>query len=148
MENKASLVASIVQRLREQGYRLTPQRAAILRAVVESDAHPTAEEIHRQLSTDFPMLSMATVYKTLHVLRELGVVQELQVDGRTRFDGNTAPHAHLVCVQCHRIVDLTAGVEVRLSKDALEAEGFRMVGYSLEVYGLCSRCRRKSSSAE
>jgi len=136
----------IAQRLRERGYRVTPQRMAIVETLLISHSHPTAEEIHQQVGQRFPMVSLATVYKTLHVLRELGIVREVQVDGRAHFDGNAAPHAHLVCTRCHRIIDLPADTEIHLPMEAVTAQGFRVLGYNLEVYGLCSRCQAEEPS--
>ncbi len=75
----------VMQRLREHGYRLTPQRMAIVRAVVQSTSHPTADEIYHQVAADFPMLSLATVYKTMNVLSEIGEVLEMEVDGRSHY---------------------------------------------------------------
>jgi Fur family peroxide stress response transcriptional regulator len=98
-------VAAVARRLRERGYRFTPQRMAIVQAILESRNHPSAEEIYRQVSAVFPMISLATVYKTLEVLKDIGEIAELSVGGRTRYDGNPQPHIHLVCERCHSVTD-------------------------------------------
>ncbi|HEY74848.1 MAG TPA: transcriptional repressor [Thermoflexia bacterium] len=119
-------------------------------AVVEAlytSSHPTAEEIHRQVSTRFPMVSLATVYKTLHVLAELGLARDLKVGERSRFDGNTQPHAHLVCIQCEQIADFPVDLECTLPFDEIEALGFRTLGYDLEIYGICRRCQAEERSS-
>lgn len=133
--------AAVIRRLREQGYRFTPQRMAIVQAVLESGDHPSAEDIYRQISVAFPMMSLATVYKTLEVLRDLGEVVEIPVEGRSRYDGNPRPHVHLICEKCHTVLDWSGGVNFPVPEEAIVASGFRPRHYHLEVYGLCSRCQ-------
>ncbi len=140
MENLSEYLTTISDRLRARGHRMTPQRMAILRAILESPTHPTAEEIYRQVSADFPMLSLATVYKTLHVLKELGATRELTVDGISRYDRNLPPHPHLVCVRCQAVIDLPPEMMVTLPEEALAGYGFHPLWYEVSVYGLCSRC--------
>ncbi|RLC78990.1 MAG: transcriptional repressor [Chloroflexi bacterium] len=130
-----------MQRLRDKGYRLTPQRMAILRAILSSRSHPTAEEIYQQVAAEFPMLSGATVYKTLNVLRELGEVLEIEVGGRSHYDANITPHPHLICVKCHRIMDLPPEAMVKLPEEFIAQTGFKVLQYYLEIYGLCSQCQ-------
>lgn len=134
-------LASIVHHLRSRGYRFTPQRMAIVQAVLESPEHPSAEEIHRQVRAAFPMVSLATVYKTLDVLRDLGEVVEIPLGGRTRYDGNPRPHIHLVCEKCHTVMDWSDGVPFPVSEETIAASGFRPHHYHMEVYGLCPRCQ-------
>lgn len=136
-------VEHIVQKLREQGHRLTPQRVAILQAVLSSDTHPTAEEIHQQVSDEFPMISLATVYKTMNVLKGLGEVSEIRVDGRGHYEGNTTPHPHMICINCGAIIDLPAEALAEMPEEALANTDFQAMRYSLEIYGLCPRCQEK-----
>ncbi len=132
---------AIIHRLREVGYRFTPQRMAIVQAVLESTEHPSAEEIYRQVSAVFPMISLATVYKTLEVLRDIGEVVEIPVEGRSRYDGDPRPHVHLICEKCHTVLDWSEGVTFPVPEEAIVASGFRPRYYHLEVYGLCPRCQ-------
>ncbi len=133
-------LSHVAQRLRDQGYRVTPQRMAIVEALYTL-SHPTAEEIHRQVSTRFPMVSLATVYKTLHVLTALGLARDLKAGERNRFDTNTAPHAHLICVRCGQITDLPVNPEDMVRTEEVEAQGFQALWYDLEIYGVCKRCQ-------
>ncbi|MGC8873101.1 MAG: Fur family transcriptional regulator [Chloroflexia bacterium] len=130
----------VIAHLKRAGYRLTPQRLAIVQAVLGSKAHPSAEDIYRQLSATFPMLSRATVYKALEMLKEIGEVVELPVEGRSRYDGNTRPHIHLVCTKCPTMIDLPVDIPLAISEEAA-ALGFRVHRYSLEIYGLCADCQ-------
>lgn len=133
-------LTAVIHRLREQSYRLTPQRMAIVQAILERPDHLSAEEIHQHVSAVFPMISLATVYKTLEVLREIGAVMELPVEGRTRYDGNLQPHIHLICEKCHSVTDWSDDA-VSIPEEAITASGFRPHYYRLEVHGLCPRCQ-------
>ena len=139
-------LAAIARHLRERGYRFTPQRMAIVQAILESPDHPSAEEIYQQVSAVFPMISLATVYKTLEVLRDIGEVMELPIEGRTRYDGNPWPHVHLICERCHTVMDWSEEVAFPIPEEAITASGFRPHHYHLEVYGLCPRCAGEASA--
>ena len=119
---------------------------AIVQAILESPDHPSAEEIYQQVSAVFPMISLATVYKTLEVLRDIGEVIELPVEGRTRYDGNPRPHVHLICERCHAVVDWRNEVAFPIPEEAIAASGFRPHHYHLEVHGLCPRCAAETSA--
>ncbi|SUK96514.1 Peroxide stress regulator PerR, FUR family [Staphylococcus aureus] len=92
--------------LRQAGVRITPQRQAILRYLISSHTHPTADEIYQALSPDFPNISVATIYNNLRVFKDIGIVKELTYgDSSSRFDFNTHNHYHIICEQCGKIVD-------------------------------------------
>jgi len=132
---------TVAERLRAHGYRLTPQRMAVLRAVLGSPSHPTAEDIYRRVSADFPMLSLATVYKTLDVVGALGEVIQLDVAGCSHYDGDLRPHAHLICIKCHSITDLPSEVTVEMPQEALADTRFRVLWHAVGLHGLCARCQ-------
>lgn len=134
-------LATIADRLRESGYRLTPQRVAIIQALLERPDHPSAEDLYRQVSAHFPMISLATVYKTLETLKDLGEAAEITLADRVRYDGNTRPHVHLVCEKCHSVTDWDSEVPFPVSEEAIAASGFRPHYYHMEVHGLCARCQ-------
>jgi Fur family peroxide stress response transcriptional regulator len=140
-------VADIARRLRARGYRMTPQRIAIVRAVISSRSHPTAEEIHRKISAQFPMISLATVYKTLNILKELGEVTELRVDGAGHYEGSTTPHPHLICIRCGKIVDLPSETLTAMPEEALVETEFQAMWYSLQIHGLCPQCQGQDKTS-
>ncbi len=148
--NKESILqkrlTTLVRRLKGQGYRLTPQRMAIVQAVLSRDDHPSAEEIYRQVSASFPMISLGTVYKTLDVLKDIGEVVEIPAEGRSRYDGNPQPHIHLICEKCHIVIDWAEEVPFPVPGEAIAASGFRPHHYHMEVYGLCPRCQMEGES--
>ena len=89
-----------------RGVRITPQRQAIIRYLIASHSHPTADEIYQALSPDFPNISVATIYNNLRVFKSIGIVKELTYgDASSRFDFNTHNHYHVICEKCGKIVD-------------------------------------------
>ena len=134
----------MLERLRAQGKRLTPQRLAILEHLSRSRAHPSAEIIFRDLSARFPSMSLATVYKTLTMLKEHGQVLELGFAGQeSRFDGHIPhPHPHLVCTRCGAIVDPPEVPLEEITQAMAQATGFRILSHRLDFYGLCPACRK------
>ncbi|MBL0387204.1 transcriptional repressor [Tumebacillus sp. ITR2] len=131
--------------LKERGVRLTPQRQMILKFLKETHEHPTAEEIYKQVCQEFSGISMATVYNTLHRLKELGAIKELSYgDMSSRYDGNDTEHAHVVCESCGEVIDI-ALPELPTKTDETEALGYEVTSLRLEYYGLCSGCRHQVS---
>nr|WP_281432260.1 transcriptional repressor [Desulfatitalea alkaliphila] len=121
---------------------MTPQRLAIIKAIVESDRHPSVEEIHARLRKTFPTMSLATVYRNVMLLKSLGEVLALGFpDGSNRYDGrHPFPHPHVVCVRCKKIVDpeLQSGRE--LARAVGDATGFRILSHRLDFFGICRDC--------
>src|SRR5699024_57375 len=92
--------------LKESGVRITPQRHAVLEYLINSESHPTADEIYKVLEKKFPNMSVATVYNNLRVLRKIGLVRELTYgDESSRFDYNMTDHYHIICEECDKVVD-------------------------------------------
>ena len=133
----------MVKKLRERQCRMTPQRVALLRLLAASEGHPSAAHLYDRLRAQFPTTSLATVYKTLSLLDEMGEVLELGFsEDDNRYDGNKPyPHPHLICIRCHEIVDLQAAAAESLTQEATERSGFRVLGHRLDVYGLCPQCQ-------
>lgn len=132
----------LIAGLQKSGLRLTPQRLAICRVLAESKDHPTAGMIYYTLLPEFPTMSLATVYKTLNVLKRLGLVYTLgdAGDGMEHFEADLEPHVNLVCVQCHRVKDF-ADEKIRVIQQAVESHsGYRIQGARLVYYGLCPEC--------
>jgi Fur family peroxide stress response transcriptional regulator len=137
----------LVEKLRERNYRLTPQRMAVLNILAVSDGHPSVEQIYEQMKVDFPMTSLATVYKTVTLLKEMGEVLELGFsDGGNRYDGNKPyPHPHLICTQCGAIEDLEVGAVRDIPQQVARDTGYRIVSHRLDFFGVCPDCQAAGS---
>jgi Fur family peroxide stress response transcriptional regulator len=121
------------------GMRRTPQRLAILHYLKGNTRHPSAADIYRALSVEFPSISRATVYNTLARLTEEGDLRELAIDPeKRRYDPDTSLHHHLICTQCLKVVDVRIPAEVPIPED--ERRGFEITGCRITFYGLCERC--------
>lgn len=132
--------------LRGKGHRLTPQRLAVLRVLAGSADHPSVEQIYDEVRRLHPMISRATVYKTVETLKDMAQVLELEFSGASnRYDGRRIePHPHLVCRGCGSIRDLELPALKREATEVAEKTGYEMLGHRLEFYGLCPACRKTS----
>jgi len=148
-ERAEARVQKVVDKLRARGQRLTPQRLAVLRALICSASHPSAEHVYRELAPVYPMMSPATVYKTIDLLKDLGEILELEFrDGGNRYDANIpVPHPHLVCTECGDIRDVAIGDVDALARKVATLTGFRAVRSRLDFYGRCPRCEGRISDA-
>lgn len=134
----------LVARCRDEGMAVTPQRIAIFRALVSSDDHPSPEMLHQRVKKTMPSLSLATIYKTLDALAEMGLVEEVSPVGDVkRYDGNHRPHHHLVCVKCKKVIDFYSD-----SFDAITPprgmDGFVPQALTVQIKGTCARCDRSA----
>jgi Fur family peroxide stress response transcriptional regulator len=133
-----------MQKYKNIGFKLTPQRIAILEYLDGNKEHPSAEKIYREVSKRFPTMSLATVYNTLDTLRQRGGVLELTIDpDKKRFDPNMDPHHHLICVRCRKIEDICS--DYTISVPGSYREGFEILGNHIEFYGICTTCKPESS---
>lgn len=133
---------AIVTSLRENNQRLTPQRLAIARILAHSDGHPNVETIFEALRSDFPTMSLATVYRNVILLKSLGEVLELGFpDGGNRYDGNKPyPHPHVICVRCKKIIDPDLATLQDMTAEVAEETGFRILTHRLDFFGICREC--------
>ncbi|MBO9598349.1 MAG: transcriptional repressor [Cohnella sp.] len=137
-----SRVEHAVDQLKSGGIRMTPQRYAILQYLMESHDHPTADEIYRALSPQYPSLSVATVYNNLKVFIDAGLVRELTYgDDSSRFDADLSDHYHAICTKCGTMVDFEHPPIKDVEEAAAASTGFSVFGHRMEVYGLCPTCK-------
>ncbi len=138
----------LVQGLREANAPLTAQRLAICEWLDGSPDHPTVADIHSALSEDFPTMSLATVYNTVGLLAELGLVNEITTaeDGSVRYDPRTEPHINLICRRCGQVIDVL-DVDLSALERVAPAYGFEPQGVDVVVRGLCADCQRAEAEA-
>jgi Fur family peroxide stress response transcriptional regulator len=136
---------AILQKLRENNQKLTPQRLAIARILAASHGHPGIEQIYGQLQKDFPTMSLATVYRNVLLLKSLGEVLELGFsDGANRYDGNKPyPHPHVICVRCRKIIDPNLNTLEHMTGEIAEETGFKILNHRLDFFGICASCQGK-----
>jgi Fur family transcriptional regulator, peroxide stress response regulator len=143
MEEREARIAELTQRLAERGYRLTPQRLAVVRALVDARNHPSAEDLFARVRETCPTTSLATVYKTLDTLKEIGEVLELEFrEGSNRYDGiRPGAHPHLVCTRCGRIEDLDLEGLEALTAQVAQSTGYEIRSHRVDFYGICGECQ-------
>ncbi len=144
-ERRASRVTGALEALGRASLRMTPQRIAIVRAFVDDDGHPTAQQIFERLHRAMPTTSFATVYNTLAALERAGSCRTLRIagatdDGTARFDPNVAPHDHAVCDRCGAVRDVPAPAQGEPA--APLDDGFEVRSVERVYRGLCERCRK------
>lgn len=139
----------LISKLREEGYKVTPQRLAICELALSSKDHPTADQIHHEIMKKYPTISLATVYQTLHLLTDMGLLQELGFsDKSSRYDSNTSPHINVICPKCEDIYDYEAKNVKRLWSQIIGELGFQPIGQRLDIYRYCEKCWKKVDRSE
>ena len=134
----------IVNKLSELGYRLTPQRIMILSAIEDSDDHISAEEIYAQIVAKYPRVNISTVYRTLELLKRLGLVTETDLGGgRVRYhSAEKGHHHHLVCEKCGTIIDIDESTLARLQDVLFHRYNFSAQLSHLAIFGRCVNCSK------
>jgi Fur family peroxide stress response transcriptional regulator len=130
-----------IQKLRSKGFKLTPQRLAVIRYMLGNKEHPSALKIHKELTRRYPTLSFSTVYNTLSMLERITEVQSIHVfDNFINYDPNTNPHIHFCCKACGNISDIFLEGRTDVSVPREEIEGNRIENISLVFKGTCKCC--------
>jgi Fur family peroxide stress response transcriptional regulator len=145
MADPQKRLEQMLAKLKTRNFRITPQRLAILKILAASAGHPSVERIYEQVRESFATTSLATVYKTVMLLKQLNEVLELGFpDGCNRYDGNKPyPHPHVVCIKCGRIMDPDLGNMPQLEAEAAQKTGFKIVDHRLDFFGICPECQGK-----
>ena len=127
----------------EQPKKYFRKRDAILSYLRSTDVHPSADMVYARLKPEIPDLSLGTVYRNLSMFRQQGLIASIgTVNGVERFDGNTVPHVHFVCTNCHRIMDLSQiQVPEELNTAASRASGGQVESCQLIFHGRCAGCK-------
>ncbi|MCD6554802.1 MAG: transcriptional repressor [Anaerolineae bacterium] len=131
--------------LRRAGKRITPQRVLILKVIRESGGHLDADEIYRLAKQKAPRLSLSTVYRTINVLKEAGVIEELHLgEEHHHYElRGEKGHHHLICQDCGKVVEFECPFSEQLMRDLGEKYGFEIAAIHLDLVGHCAECRRE-----
>ena len=141
------------RRFRGCGYRMTVPRQAILDVLLGTDKHLSAEDIYMKVHKMYPHVGLTTVYRTLELLTDMGVVLKYDFgDGRARFELMEGPekehHHHLICVNCKRVINYTEFIDEemeflkRAEKGLSKKYNFAIKSHLIQFYGLCDKCRK------
>ncbi len=149
-EPGAALVEAFTRFLRDRRLPVTRQRLEVARAVFRSPEHPSVDRIRRDLSARGERVGTATVYRTLHLLVESGLVREHDFgEGYRRFEPveDRARHEHLLCTRCGRVVEFTNERLERMLEMIADEHDFLHRRHRVDIHGLCSDCRGRDAAA-
>ncbi len=136
----------IVAALREQGYKLTPQRRAVIRTIVSSQDHLTPAALYERVRQEHPAIGLVTIYRTLELLSRLELICELHAGGSCHSYTISIPehHHHLICSNCGEVIDFTGYDLTELEQRLHRETGFEIEGHLLEFIGRCQNCQKNA----
>ena len=137
------------ERLRASGHRLTPQRELVL-AAVEALGHATPDAVYAEVRTHSDSINLSTVYRTLELLDELGLIRHAHLTDRapTYHSARGHEHAHLICRECHRVISIDRG-EMETTLQALVGKHEFAPDFGhLTIFGTCKECRAAEAAAQ
>ncbi len=143
------MVESVLTRLKGENIRSTPQRRAVIRALLElEDQHPRAEEIYSQALEYYQGLGLSTVYRTLSLLEEMDIVLALDLGREMRYELRMGSnHQHAFCLSCGEVLEIMEGQD-QISFPYLREKGFQAVETSVVIFGYCQECNQRGSSGK
>jgi Fur family ferric uptake transcriptional regulator len=141
----ASDIDELQEALRRSGQRLTPQRMMVLSALAQQDGHVTAETILELVRPDYPYINLSTVYRTLDMLVEVGLVAETDLGGGVRqFElMGSKPHHHLICQRCGHTIEIGDDTLQPLRERLQQRYGFEPRMDHFAIFGICAHCREQ-----
>lgn len=136
------------QMCEQAGLAVTHQRQVIYEVLRTVDGHPSPEEVYARVKRRIPSISLATVYKNLHLFIDSGIFQQVSLHhGSMRVETNQAPHHHLLCTQCKSILDIDPELLGLPDTPRQLPGGFRMERLTVDVLGVCASCQADSATA-
>lgn len=145
-EHAEKRIREFLDLCRRQGVKATHQRTEILRELAASEEHPDAEKIFSRVRQRIPAISFDTVYRTLRLLEDKGVIARVgSMRDRARYDANTDQHHHFVCTECGMIGDFYCDAMDRLPVPREVSEMGSVAGVYVELRGVCRKCKQKAS---
>ena len=130
-------------RCRENGLKITPQRVAVYKALVNTDMHPTAEEVHRMVRHKISNISLDTVNRTLLTLAEIGAAFQVEGTGQPRrYDGGMEEHQHFRCIKCSKVIDFHYEPFDNIEIPQHLQGQFEIMRKTVYLEGICEACRK------
>ncbi|HBM74491.1 MAG TPA: transcriptional repressor [Clostridiaceae bacterium] len=142
-------VAQFKKQLKDKGFKLTPQRRAVLDIIIENEGkHLSTEEIYELVKKECPEIGLATVYRTLQLLENIGFIFKMNLDdGKNRYEISHAEedhhHHHLICLKCGCLTEVQGDLLDALEKKVEEKYDFEVTNHILKFFGYCSKCRKR-----
>lgn len=133
--------------LKEKGYKLTPQRKATLKVILDNQGkHMSTEEIYNEVKKECPEIGLATVYRAMLLLEELGILYKHNFeDGRNRYElshpDEDHHHHHIICLECGKVDEVEEDLLGHLEAEIENKYHFKIVNHQVKFYGYCSECR-------
>lgn len=141
-----SRVNHFINKSKEFGLKVTPQRIAIYKELAKTDQHPSTEMIYKKIKGYYPNISLTTVYRTLETFEKLGLISVVNVlYNAARYDANLNPHHHIVCVRCKKIEDVY-DENLDDTKIKTDIEDYRVTGFSVLFNGVCKDCSSENGN--
>jgi len=135
-------VSEFIDRSKDLGLKVTPQRIAIYRELAGTDQHPSTETIYKKIKDYYPNISLTTVYRTLETFEKLGLISVVNVlYNAARYDANLTPHNHIVCTECKKVEDVYDESLTTLDISDKTLGDYHIKGYSILLNGVCKDCR-------
>lgn len=134
--------------LREEGYKLTTQREAILDVILKNhEKHLKPEEIYDIVKLNYPDIGIATVYRTLQLLEKLNIIYRVNFDdGYNRYelnyDSESHHHHHLICLKCGKVIEVKLDLLETLEDEIEKEHGFKIIDHNVKFFGYCSDCQK------
>ena len=141
--NKRKIVAV----LRQNGYKLTPQRRAVIQTIAANQDHLTPAAMYERVQKEHPHIGLVTIYRTLELLTRLNLICELRTGGNCPSYTAGAPehHHHIICDSCGRVVDFSGYDLAELEQQLTQETRFKINRHILEFVGLCQTCQRETT---
>lgn len=134
---------NITKQFKEKKLKVTPQRIAIYRYLMSTTEHPSAETIYNSIKSDYPCISLATVYKTLKTLSESQLIQELNTgENNARYDANTSFHGHIQCTKCGAVEDIFHIDCTSIKEQVENISKYSDISCKFYFKGICSKCQK------
>ncbi len=127
--------------IKNKGFKITKQREEILEIFMKHGGHPSAEEIYDTLKKRKSKMGLATVYRTLNMLKSIGVISERKWgDNKLRFEITSEHHDHLICIKCGKIIEFVDDTIEARQQEIAKRFGFKITGHRHELIGTCKDC--------
>ncbi|AEF17178.1 MULTISPECIES: Fur family transcriptional regulator [Thermoanaerobacterium] len=143
-------IDDIKENLKQKGFKLTTQRRAILDVIIENrEKHLSSEEIYDLVKEKYPEIGLATVYRTLQLFDEMGIIYKLNFDdGRSRYElyhNEDHQHHHLICLKCGSVIEMEGDLLENLEEAIENTKNFQIIDHNVKFFGYCSKCKQNKN---